>query len=630
MYFLKSPKVLAILGFLFSDATWAKPNYAMRGTRCPGLTCEGIIRDSLLGFHVERGPALVEAQKDVLTAEDWPRDDRHPRGYLSPGAHIIGGHHVAPSGEFNIIRTMRGALLTQKAMLIAIACVALVLVWKILSYLLKGCLGQAPKRFEDADSGFEEEGEQQSLSLTSRDADAWSPSPPELPSGQEFSEDVKSYGVAGLLLRSLVICLPCVGAGYNLTIIGASLPSLAMTYGLDAAMEGVVVSSYCGGCIIGALLTSRLSNEFGRKAILMLSSATLLLAQLIMMVAMNLWIFLVGRSLVGVSAGLAFTLAPMYIAELVPRAHRGFFVSMLEQASSMGLLFGFASASMQEVSFRHHAIVGASIPVVALVLLPLVAESPRWLIGQKRFEEAKIIMQKYVSDREEVTQSLEACKSFTCQKANEDLTIAVVFDALFGSPAGRRRLAMACVIMALEQCVGVETSDAFCIQFLIEGGISQSVIEMLLCGMVLAKGGVLLASGIFLDSFGRKPALCFSFGGIFLALLGSSWAFGAGNSGMLALMWLLFNLMYAAGLGNVCPVLCSESFPDQRTRGIGIAFLYVFNRCFGALVTGMYPVLHDVVGVSHIFLLWAAAACVGLIFTYFCMVETRGRVLENC
>jgi len=442
--------------------------------------------------------------------------------------------------------------------------------------------------------------------------------------------DVVPYGLPGLLLRSIIICLPCIGSGYNLTIIGASLPSLVLTYELDAALEGVVVSVYCGGCIIGAVLTSRLADDLGRKFILVLSSVLLLLAHIIMITSMSLWIFVVGRSLVGVSCGLATTLAPMYIAELVPRARRGFLVSVQEQAVSLGLLFGFAAASMPDVSFRHHAILGSIFPLVGLCSMPLVAESPRWLISKQYFEQAGRIMYQYIADRDEAAQSLKACQSSAKQKAHSEFNARTVYTALLGSPAARRRLTMASAISALEEFIGIETSDAFCIQFLIEGGIQQATVAMLLIGMVLAKGFVLLASGVLLDSCGRKPSLYVSFGGMALTLLGCSWAFAKGQTATLAVMWLLFNLAYAAGLGNVCPVLCSESFPDQRTRGVGIAFTYILNRLVGALMTGTYPVLHQDIGASSIFLLWAAAALGGLAFTYFCMVETRGRVLEDC
>lgn len=579
-------KLLSILIFVFPDVTLANMSFAFEGKPCPGLTCEGIIHDSLLGINAARGPV-----------HQSPLD-------------IAGKHDDIVSGHIQL------SWIIQRGMLVVMALVALMLTWKIFSYTRKEHSGQM--YFNRADSGPED---QQPL-ITSTDTT--------IHMDQECFDETEPYGFPGLLLRSTIICLPCVGAGYNLTVIGASLPSLAVVYDLDAALEGVVVSVYCGGCIVGAVMTSRLADDFGRKYILILSTLLLLLAHLIMIVSMHLGVFLLGRSLVGISSGLATTLAPMYIAELVPRARRGFLVSMQEQSASMGLLFGFAAASMQDASFRHHALLGAIVPVLALGLMPLVAESPRWLIGRHRFEEAGKIMRQYVADHDEVTQSLRACQSNTCQTTNKERRIGTVFSALVGCPAARRRLAMASAIMALEEFVGMETSDAFCIQFLIEGGLEQALVAALLIGMVIVKGVVLLASGVFLDSRGRKPALYVSFGGMFLSLLGCSWAFASGKPAMLALAWLLFNFTYAAGLGCVCPVLCSESFPDQHTRGVGIALTYILNRLVGALAQGTYPVLHQDIGVSNIFLVWAAASFVGLNFTYFCMVETRGRVLEDC
>jgi len=567
----------------------AEINFAIEGKHCPGLTCDGIIRDSLLGVQ----------------AEEVHLPPLHPNAIDHPSA----------VGDLTLWH-IQVSLIWQKALIGIIACAVVAMIWRVLSYPSHTVKEHANPEESIADRGSQEE--EQPLTSADPTTDI------------EENKDVVSYGLPGLLMRSIIICLPCIGGGYNLTVIGASLPSLAQTYGLDAALEGVVVSVYCGGCIIGAVLTSRLANDFGRKYILVLSALLLLLAQVIMTISTSLRIFLLGRSLVGVSCGLATTLAPMYIAELVPRARRGFLVSLQEQAASMGLLFGFVAASMPDASFRHHAVLGAFFPIAALGLMPFVAESPRWLIGQHRFDEATKIMNQYVADQEEAAQSLKACQCSTKHKSDAELNAPLIFTSLVGGPAARRRLAMASAIMALEECVGMETSDAFCIQFLIEGGLKQAVVAMLLIGMVVAKGFVLVASGIFLDSCGRKPALYLSFGGMAIALLCSSWAFAAGYPFMLAVAWLFFNLMYAAGLGNVCPVLCSESFPDQRTRGVGIAFTYVLNRLVGALVTGTYPILHQVIGVSNIFMLWAIAAFGGFAFTYFCMIETRGRVLEDC
>jgi MFS family permease len=517
----------------------------------------------------------------------------------------------------------------QGISIVMIACAVLALIWKVL--MLPFAVPKHTNYFNWAETSTPGASlDDVMVDPRPQEEQPLTEAAPTLDIEENDADGLVPFGLPGLLLRAIIICLPCIGGGYNLTVIGASLPSLAVTYGLDAALEGVVVSVYCGGCIIGAVLTSRLANDFGRKYILLLSALLLLVAQIIMTVSISLVFFLLGRSLVGVSCGLATSLAPMYIAELVPRVRRGFLVSVQEQASSMGLLFGFAAASLQNASFRHHAVVGMIFPLLALCLMPLVAESPRWLIGQQRFDEASQIMYKYIADREEAAQSLKACKGISKQNAHTELSAGTVFTSLVGCPEARRRLAMASAIMALEECIGIETSDAFCIQFLTEGGLKQAAVAMLLIGMVMAKAFVLLASGVFLDSCGRKPALYLSFGGMAFALLGSSWAFTSGKPYMLAIMWLLFNLMYAAGLGNVCPVLCSESFPDQRTRGVGIAFTYILNRLVGACVTGTFPVLHEEIGTSSIFLLWAAAAFGGLAFTYFCMVETRGRVLEDC
>merc|ERR1719326_507943 len=109
----------------------------------------------------------------------------------------------------------------------------------------------------------------------------------------------------------------------------------------------------------------------------------------------------------GVASGMSTSLSSMYIAELSPKAHRGFLTSLTEQTLSGGLIFGFLVAGLASLNFRHHAFFGLLFPLLGLLLAPLLAESPRWLNVRGRAEEAEAVVRAYVEDQAEVEQTLE-------------------------------------------------------------------------------------------------------------------------------------------------------------------------------------------------------------------------------
>merc|ERR1719456_1327032 len=127
------------------------------------------------------------------------------------------------------------------------------------------------------------------------------------------------------------------------------------------------------------------------------------------------------------------------------------------------------------------------------------------------------------------------------------------------------------------------------------------------------KAMVLIISGHLLDRWGRKPSLLLSLGGQAVSLLALGLAFPHGAWQMKALLWILYNLFYGAGLGNVCMVVMAESFPDPKTRAVGVSFCFILNRLVAALLTGLYPMQRTLMSASSVFFIWAGFAIVGFI-----------------
>lgn len=434
-----------------------------------------------------------------------------------------------------------------------------------------------------------------------------------------------------VFLKGFTICIPCLAAGYNLAIIGADIASIQSAFGISVGMVGWVASSTCVGCIVGALTNASLVDLVGRKGMHSYLTLALFFAQLLMFAAPTFLAFVGGRLLMGIACGGLTALAPVYLAEIAPMKHRGLLVSCTEQSISGGLLFGFAAAAFPSWGFREHGLLGIIFPVVTLLLAPGLAESPRWLLQKGRTEEAKAILQRYMPDAEEVKHTLKAASE--CVSVNDEKKPGVldsVHSMMLLIYRNKRQLFAPALLMTLEEVVGIEVSDDYCVQFLQEAGVPhRSIVASATTAMVAMKAIVLMISGCVIDRWGRKPCLLFSLGGQVLTLAGFAYLFGLGPWQASLAVWILFNLFYGAGLGNVCMVVMAEAFPDAKVRGVGVAFCYILNRLMAAVMSGIYPWQHVVFGVQNVFYLWSASALIAFILTVLFMKESSGAMLEH-
>jgi len=96
-----------------------------------------------------------------------------------------------------------------------------------------------------------------------------------------------------------------------------------------------------GGCFWGALFVLPLSDRFGRRVPLIISSVVFLVGSFMQTWANgNLTMMYVGRTLSGLGVGSASSIVPVYIAEFSPPAIRGRVVGIYEIMYQIGALVG--------------------------------------------------------------------------------------------------------------------------------------------------------------------------------------------------------------------------------------------------------------------------------------------------
>ena len=106
-----------------------------------------------------------------------------------------------------------------------------------------------------------------------------------------------------------------------------------------AVWAGIMMSAYAGAMFIFGPLIGSLSDAYGRRPVLIAALVTLTIDYVIMALATEYWLLLVGRILAGV-AGATYITATAYISDITEPEKRGAAFGMIGAAFGIGFVIG--------------------------------------------------------------------------------------------------------------------------------------------------------------------------------------------------------------------------------------------------------------------------------------------------
>src|SRR5690349_12889248 len=143
--------------------------------------------------------------------------------------------------------------------------------------------------------------------------------------------------------------------GFDTAVISGVLTFVVKDFGFNAFMEGWFVSSALLGCIIGVIISGKLSDWSGRKLVMLLSAALFFLSAIGCMLAANSFWLIAFRIVGGLGIGVASMICPLYISEISPPAFRGRMVALYQLAITIGIVAAYFSNSvLLKLSFNQN------------------------------------------------------------------------------------------------------------------------------------------------------------------------------------------------------------------------------------------------------------------------------------
>lgn len=182
-------------------------------------------------------------------------------------------------------------------------------------------------------------------------------------------------------------------------LISFIIAALGQHWQLEKGELGLITSIGFVGMAIGATLGGLLADRFGRRQVFAVTLLIYGLATGASALAGGIAMLLVLRFFVGLGLGAELPVASTYVSEFAPARIRGRLIVILEAFWAVGwtasALIGYLVVPASEHGWRWAFALGAIPAVYALIVRWGLPESPRWLAGRGRHDEAARIVAEF-------------------------------------------------------------------------------------------------------------------------------------------------------------------------------------------------------------------------------------------
>lgn len=432
--------------------------------------------------------------------------------------------------------------------------------------------------------------------------------------------------INGFLIRSTVVAaLGGLLFGFDTAVIAGTTSALTAQYSLTPASLGWTVASALWGTILGAMLAGIPGDRYGRRDSLRVMAVLYVVSALGCAFAWNWYALVFFRFIGGLGIGGSSVLGPMYIAEIAPPRWRGRLVGLFQFNVVFGILLAYLSnyliglGGFGPAEWRWKLGISALPAAAFFAMLFVIARSPRWLVKQRRIDEARNVLRMtgepaYESELRDIVESIDADHG----RANEPL-----FSAKYKFP-----IFLAVSIGMFNQLSGINAILYYLNDIFEKAGFSKVSGDLQAVAIGATNLMFTMLAMSIIDRVGRRTLLLIGSVGTALCLAGVAWIFMRREHENL-LVWLLVGYIafFAFSQGAVIWVYISEVFPN-RVRAQGQSLGSFSHWFMNALISGIFPLLAASSGGAP-FAFFAAMMVLQFVVVYFAYPETKGVSLEQ-
>lgn len=410
--------------------------------------------------------------------------------------------------------------------------------------------------------------------------------------------------------------------GYILAIIGIALVQIVPQWKMDDLWNGLIGASALVGVFIGGLVFGNITDRIGRKLMYTIDLLAIVLLSIAQFFVTEAWQLFALRLFIGIAVGADYPIATALVAEFTPKNWRarllGGLNAMWFVGATVAAFVGYWLLALPD-GWRWMLLSSAVPALLILIARTTIPESPRWLVGRGRNEEALQILRQTIgagATLEGITAHKDAEPRLSTGKAFRLVLTGgylnrVVFVSIFWT----------CTIVTLFAiyAFGPQILALFNLQSGEEANIGYGLINLFfLVGNVVAL--------LVVEKLGRRPVLVWGFalsgiGLLFLAL------FPAAPIGLIALAFA-FYAVFNGGPSILEWIYPNELFPTS-VRATAVGLCTGTSRIGATIGTFATPLALTHFGLSGTMWIAAAIALIGAAVGHFMAPETTGKDLED-
>lgn len=407
---------------------------------------------------------------------------------------------------------------------------------------------------------------------------------------------------------------------------------------IGTTRQSVITGMLSVGAVIGAVGSGSVASKFGLRKTCMASIFLYLIGAAIETSAMTTYgQICVARVLTGLGVGCTSGLVPVFQAEAAPPRFRGLVTGSFQLCVTLGI-FGVSLTSWQ-MAEHHTGDITWRIPVslqmvwafLLLIGFLFSPESPRFLASKGDWEGCRknlAILRSVPVEEPEIEVEMEEIRAAVIK--DQERGEAHYAECFSTKDRILWRTMIGVFVQIGQQITGINFFFNYGVQFAQTAGLDNSYIFQ----VILASVNVVMSiPGIIaVDRFGRRPVLIWGAaimlaGQVITGAVSIAKPDDTTSGKVLISMCCVFVASFAASWGPVAWVVCGETFP-MRLSNLCVTLGTGANWLFNLIIAFAAPQIQARIGTSITFV-WAGCLLLNLIFTFFCIPETKGMSIEE-
>ena len=408
---------------------------------------------------------------------------------------------------------------------------------------------------------------------------------------------------------------------------------------------GLLIGLFNVGCAIGALFLSKVGDMYGRRVGIMTAMIVYIVGIIVQIASQHAWYqVMIGRIITGLAVGMLSVLCPLFISEVSPKHLRGTLVCCFQLMITLGIFLGYCttygtksySDSRQWRIPLGLCFAWALCLVAGMVRMP---ESPRYLVGKDRIEDAKMSLAKTNKVSPEDPALYRELQLIQAGVERERLAGKASWGTLFnGKPRIFERVVVGVMLQALQQLTGDNYFFYYSTTIFKSVGMNDSFQTSIIIGVINFASTFV---GIYaIERMGRR--LCLLTGSVAMSvcfliysLVGTQHLYidkpgGASrkpDGDAMIFMTSLYVFFFASTWAGGVYSIISELYPLKvRSKAMGLA--NASNWTWGFLISFFTSFITDAI---HFYYGFVFMGCLvfSIFFVYFMVYETKGLTLEE-